>query len=167
MSDANKTGKTNWTTNPVLIAWIVGFTGMALVGYGFGWAGFEEAPSWAIVSGFVAALLIMALFSLVGESVIEDGVKVAVIAVLFWVAPESPWFDPIKAGLLVGALSALAGNIHGRWKYRTRAGPASASGPEKPARQKTRAERRREDDEQRQIKNRRDRQKFESGKTQS
>ena len=164
MSDANKTGKRNWTTNPVLIAWIVGFTGMALVGYGFGWAGFEEAPSWAIVGGFVAALLIMALFSLVGESIIEDGVKVAVIALLFWVAPESPWFDPIKAGLLVGALSALAGNIHGRWKYRARAGPASASGPEKPARRKTRAERRREDDERRRIKNRRDRQKYESGK---
>lgn len=163
MSDANKTGKRNWTTNPVLIAWIIGFGGMALVGYGFGfgWAGFEEAPSWAIVSGFVAALLIMALFSLVGESIIEDGVKVAIIAVLFWVAPESAWFDPIKAGLLVGALSALAGNIHGRWKYRTHAGH------EKPARQKTRAERRREDDEQRQIKNRRDRQKYQSGKTQN
>ncbi len=167
MPDANKTGKRNWTVSPVLVAWIVGFTGMALVGYGFGWPGFEEAPPWAIVSGFVAALLIMALFSLVGESIIEDGVKVAVIAVLFWVAPESPWFDPIKAGLLVGALSALAGNIHGRWKYRGRAGPASAPGPEKPARQQTRAERQREDDEQRRIRNRRDRQKYESGKTQS
>ncbi len=95
MSNANKAGKRNWTVSPVLIVWIIGFTGMALVGYGFGWPGFGEAPSWAIVSGFVAALLIMVLFSMVGESLIEDGVKVALLAVLAWVAPESAWFDTI------------------------------------------------------------------------
>lgn len=138
------------------IAWIIGFGGLALAGYGFGWAGFEDAPVWAVIGGFAAAFLIMMLFGLVGESVIEDGVKLVIVAAAAWAAPDIAWLNPIMAGLVFGALGAFAGNFFGRLVDRN---PRRAN----TTRRKSKAERRREEDEERRKRNRHERERYESG----
>lgn len=139
---------------------ITSLGGLALFGWGLGWAGLPDASGWAIGGAFVISILTLLVFGVIGESVIEDGIKLVIVVVLYFsvgtVADDIPWVVTLVAGLVAGATGALVTNL-------TRgAAPARAT---ESARQLTKAERRKRDDAERRKTNERDRGKYEAEKT--
>ena len=137
---------------------IVNLGVLALIGWLFGWVGFDAAPGWAVAGAFVAATLFQFLLKMVGQSVIEDGIIAIFVLVNFVVVHaffDYPVIVPFLAGIVCGALGSFTANL---FTGSTRQRDAASE----PARPLSKAERRRQDDEERQRKNQRERRNYES-----
>ena len=100
--------------NPWPLGLIVGWGLLSLAGYVFGWVDFEAAPKWAVIGAFVLVLIFQFFLSLIGESVIEDGIKAVIVIVLAMFAPNHPISDPLLAALACGGIAAFITNWLGR-----------------------------------------------------
>lgn len=129
----------------------------ALVTYAFGWADAEVASVWSTAGGFALSLMFALLFVVMGETFIEDLVKLAFVLPIVWIVPaylgpESVepyyrWVHLPVIGLVCGGVGGFLLNTLGLGNLRKRA--VATERPAQNKRQPSRAERREEDDRRR------------------
>ena len=124
----------------------------AVVTYAFGWVEVGAAPVWSTTGGFALSLMFTWLFVVMGETFIEDLVKLAFVLPLFWFDPDwvdldLPWVHPIMTGLVCGGICGFLLNTCGLGDLRAKAG--GTDGPERNRRRPSRAERHEDDDKRR------------------
>ena len=130
---------------PRLLFALAGPALFALVSYAFGWVDVEAAPAWSVAGGFALSLFYALAFIVVGESFIEDLIKLGMVLLIFWAASSYPLALPLTAGLVCGGVCGFLLNDRGR----ARAETGATERPARNERQPSRAERREEDDRRR------------------